>query len=86
MNSGAEAVESAIKSVRKWGYEVKGVPDGQAEIIVCADNFHGRTLGIIGFSTDEAAPTIRCGRCAISRCCSGPPNTSNRSTNLIASG
>ncbi|HWX29988.1 MAG TPA: aminotransferase class III-fold pyridoxal phosphate-dependent enzyme, partial [Steroidobacteraceae bacterium] len=38
MNSGAEAVESAIKSVRKWGYEVKGVPDGQAEIIVCADN------------------------------------------------
>ena len=55
MNSGAEAVESAIKSVRKWGYEVKGVPDGQAEIIVCADNFHGRTLGIIGFSTDPAA-------------------------------
>ncbi|HMI11815.1 MAG TPA: aminotransferase class III-fold pyridoxal phosphate-dependent enzyme, partial [Bradyrhizobium sp.] len=41
MNSGAEAVESAIKSVRKWGYEVKGVPDGLAEIIVCADNFHG---------------------------------------------
>jgi ornithine--oxo-acid transaminase len=55
MNSGAEAVESAIKSVRKWGYEVKGVPDGQAEIIVCADNFHGRTLGIISFSTDPAA-------------------------------
>jgi ornithine--oxo-acid transaminase len=55
MNSGAEAVESAIKSVRKWGYEVKGVPDGQAEIIVCADNFHGRTLGIIGFSTDAEA-------------------------------
>jgi len=52
MNSGAEAVESAIKSVRKWGYEVKGVPDGEAEIIVCADNFHGRTLGIVGFSTD----------------------------------
>jgi ornithine--oxo-acid transaminase len=52
MNSGAEAVESAIKSVRKWGYEVKGVLDGQAEIIVCADNFHGRTLGIVGFSTD----------------------------------
>src|SRR6478736_3507969 len=52
MNSGAEAVESAIKSVRKWGYEVKGVPDGQAEIIVCADNFHGRTLAIVGFSTD----------------------------------
>ena len=55
MNSGAEAVESAIKSVRKWGYEVKGVPDGHAEIIVCADNFHGRTLGIVGFSTDVAA-------------------------------
>lgn len=54
MNSGAEAVESAIKSVRKWGYEVKGVPDGQAEIIVCANNFHGRTLGIVGFSTDAA--------------------------------
>jgi ornithine--oxo-acid transaminase len=54
MNSGAEAVESAIKAVRKWGYEVKGVPDGHAEIIVCADNFHGRTLGIIGFSTDTA--------------------------------
>ncbi|MFB6415940.1 MULTISPECIES: ornithine--oxo-acid transaminase [Bradyrhizobium] len=52
MNSGAEAVESAIKSVRKWGYEVKGVPDGQAEIIVCVNNFHGRTLGIVGFSTD----------------------------------
>ncbi|WP_407192732.1 ornithine--oxo-acid transaminase [Bradyrhizobium sp. STM 3566] len=52
MNSGAEAVESAIKSVRKWGYEVKGVPDGQAEIIVCANNFHGRTLAIVGFSTD----------------------------------
>jgi ornithine--oxo-acid transaminase len=55
MNSGAEAVESAIKSVRKWGYEVKGVPDGRAEIIVCADNFHGRTLGIVGFSTDPSA-------------------------------
>src|SRR6266496_4598228 len=55
MNSGAEAVETAIKAVRKWGYEVKGVPDGQAEIIVCADNFHGRTLGIVGFSTDPAA-------------------------------
>ena len=45
MNSGAEAVETAIKAVRKWGYEVKGVPEDQAEIIVCADNFHGRTLG-----------------------------------------
>src|ERR1700733_3618408 len=55
MNSAAEAVESAIKSVRKWGYEIKGVPDGRAEIIVCAENFHGRTLGIVGFSTDAAA-------------------------------
>ncbi len=55
MNSGAEAVESALKLARKWGYEVKGVPDGQAEIIVCADNFHGRTIAIVGFSTDERA-------------------------------
>lgn len=55
MNSGAEAVESAIKAVRKWGYEVKGVPDNQAEIIVCSDNFHGRTIAIVGFSTDPAA-------------------------------
>src|SRR5580658_1942885 len=52
MNSGAEAVESALKVARKWGYEVKGVLDGAAEIIVCADNFHGRTLAIVGFSTD----------------------------------
>ncbi|MDB5433809.1 MAG: Ornithine/acetylornithine aminotransferase, partial [Phenylobacterium sp.] len=52
MNSGAEAVESAIKVARKWGYEVKGVPEGQAEIIVAADNFHGRTVAIVGFSTD----------------------------------
>ncbi len=55
MNSGAEAVESAIKAVRKWGYEIKGVPEDQAEIIVCADNFHGRTITIVGFSTDPAA-------------------------------
>ncbi|MEM7442252.1 MAG: ornithine--oxo-acid transaminase [Pseudomonadota bacterium] len=55
MNSGAEAVESAVKAIRKWGYEVKGVEDGKAEIIVCADNFHGRTLGIVGFSTDPSA-------------------------------
>jgi ornithine--oxo-acid transaminase len=52
MNSGAEAVESAIKVARKWGYEVKGVPAGQAEIVVAADNFHGRTVAIVGFSTD----------------------------------
>nr|WP_169391286.1 ornithine--oxo-acid transaminase [Stappia stellulata] len=57
MNSGAEAVESAVKAVRKWGYEVKGVPENKAEIIVCDNNFHGRTLGIVGFSTDPAART-----------------------------
>ncbi len=55
MNSGAEAVETVIKCARKWGYESKGVQDGQAQIIVCNDNFHGRTLSIIGFSTDENA-------------------------------
>jgi ornithine--oxo-acid transaminase len=53
MNSGAEAVETVIKAVRKWGYRVKGVPRNQAEIIVCANNFHGRTITIVGFSTDE---------------------------------
>jgi len=52
MNSGAEAVESALKVARKWGYEVKGVPKDQAEVIVAADNFHGRTIAIVGFSTD----------------------------------
>ncbi|MDB5444033.1 MAG: Ornithine/acetylornithine aminotransferase [Phenylobacterium sp.] len=52
MNSGAEAVETALKVARKWGYEVKGVPDGAAEIIVCDGNFHGRTVAIVGFSTD----------------------------------
>ncbi len=55
MNSGAEAVESAVKAVRKWGYEVRGVPEDQAEIIVCSNNFHGRTIGIVGFSTDPVA-------------------------------
>ena len=55
MNSGAEAVEFAIKAVRKWGYEVRGVPEDEAEIIVCADNFHGRTIAIVGFSTDPDA-------------------------------
>jgi len=55
MNSGAEAVESALKVARKWAYQVKGVPKDQAEIIVCADNFHGRTLAIIGFSTDPVS-------------------------------
>jgi ornithine--oxo-acid transaminase len=53
MNSGAEAVETVIKAVRKWGYKVKGVPEGQAEVIVCENNFHGRTIAIIGFSSEE---------------------------------
>ena len=53
MNTGAEAVETAVKTARKWGYKVKGIPDGQAEIIVCANNFHGRTTTIVSFSTDE---------------------------------
>jgi ornithine--oxo-acid transaminase len=55
MNSGAEAVESAIKAVRKWGYEVKGVPPDKAEVIVCENNFHGRTISIVSFSTDPTA-------------------------------
>ncbi len=52
MNSGTEAVESALKIARKWAYKVKGVADNQAEIIVCANNFHGRTISIVSFSTD----------------------------------
>ncbi len=55
MNSGAEAVETAIKAVRKWGYEEKGVVDNAAEIIVCENGFHGRTITIVGFSTDPGA-------------------------------
>src|ERR687895_1595900 len=55
MNTGAEAVESAIKVARAWGYLVKGVPDGRAKIIVAAGNFHGRTTTIISFSTDPEA-------------------------------
>ncbi|MBO8194003.1 ornithine--oxo-acid transaminase [Streptomyces oryzae] len=55
MNTGAEAVETAVKTARKWGYRVKGVPDGQAKIIVADNNFHGRTTTIISFSTDEEA-------------------------------
>lgn len=58
MNSGAEAVETAIKAARKWGYTVKGVPDGQAEIIACRDNFHGRTTTLISMSTE---PQYRAG-------------------------
>jgi ornithine--oxo-acid transaminase len=52
MNSGAEAVETAVKAARKWGYKVKGIPEGQAQIIVCSNNFHGRTITIVSFSTD----------------------------------
>jgi ornithine--oxo-acid transaminase len=55
MNTGVEAVESALKVARKWGYEVKGVTPGAAEIIVCAGNFHGRTLSVVGFSTDPTS-------------------------------
>ncbi|MFC4032863.1 ornithine--oxo-acid transaminase [Streptomyces polygonati] len=55
MNTGAEAVETAIKTARKWGYQVKGVPDGKATIVVAADNFHGRTTTIVSFSTDPEA-------------------------------
>lgn len=55
MNSGAEAVETAIKAVRKWGYKTKGVPEDRAEVIVCGNNFHGRTITIIGFSTDRGS-------------------------------
>ncbi|MFB6809274.1 ornithine--oxo-acid transaminase [Streptomyces sp. NPDC056387] len=55
MNTGAEAVETAVKTARKWGYEVKGVPDGQAKIVVAAGNFHGRTTTIVSFSTDHEA-------------------------------
>lgn len=57
MNSGAEAVETAIKAVRKWGYEIKGVPENKAEIIVCRNNFHGRTITIVSFSTDPTSTT-----------------------------
>ncbi len=53
MNTGAEAVETALKAARKWGYQVKGVPEDKAEIIVCENNFHGRTTTIVGFSSEE---------------------------------
>ncbi|MFC4955927.1 ornithine--oxo-acid transaminase [Streptomyces mauvecolor] len=55
MNTGAEAVETAVKTARKWGYKIKGVPDGQAKIVVARDNFHGRTTTIVSFSTDPEA-------------------------------
>jgi ornithine--oxo-acid transaminase len=54
MNTGAEAVETAIKAVRRWGYRVKGIPNDKAEIIVCENNFHGRTTTVISFSSEEA--------------------------------
>ena len=54
MNSGAEAVETAIKAARKWGHTVKGIADNEAEIIVCTGNFHGRTTTVISFSSEEA--------------------------------
>jgi ornithine--oxo-acid transaminase len=53
MNSGAEAVETALKAVRKWGYLKKGIPDGQQEIIVAHNNFHGRTIAVVGFSSED---------------------------------
>jgi ornithine--oxo-acid transaminase len=55
MNTGVEAVETAIKLARRWGYAVKGIPDGAAKIIVCGENFHGRTSTVISFSTDPSA-------------------------------
>jgi ornithine--oxo-acid transaminase len=54
MNSGAEAVETAVKAARMWGYQKKGIPENQAEIITCCNNFHGRTITIISFSTEES--------------------------------
>ncbi len=53
MNSGAEAVETAVKAIRKWGYNTKGIPHNQAKIIVCEGNFHGRTTTVVGFSSEE---------------------------------
>lgn len=57
MNTGVEAVETAIKLARKWGYEKKGIPTNQAKVIVCSENFHGRTVNVISFSTDESSKT-----------------------------
>lgn len=54
MNTGAEAVETALKTARRWGYDVKGIPADKAEIVVCAGNFHGRTITIVSFSTEDA--------------------------------
>jgi ornithine--oxo-acid transaminase len=57
MNSGVEAVETAIKLARRWGYDKKGIPANEAKIIVCSENFHGRTVNVISFSTDESSKT-----------------------------
>src|SRR5215831_3758394 len=57
MNTGVEAVETALKLCRRWGYEVKGIPANQAKVIVCEGNFHGRTTGVISFSSDPEAKT-----------------------------
>jgi len=57
MNTGVEAVETALKLCRRWGYVVKGIPENKAKIIVCANNFHGRTLNVISFSTDPSSRT-----------------------------
>ena len=57
MNSGVEAVETALKAARKWGETVKGVPAGQGEIIVCGNNFHGRTISVVGFSSEQQYKT-----------------------------
>jgi ornithine--oxo-acid transaminase len=55
MNTGAEAVETALKTARRWGYDVKGVPEGRAKIVTCSGNFHGRTITIVSFSSDQDA-------------------------------
>ena len=55
MNTGAEGVETVLKLARRWGYDVKGVPEGKAKIVVCADNFHGRTITIVSMSTDPSS-------------------------------
>ena len=57
MNTGVEAVETALKLCRRWGYKIKDIPENKARIIVCAGNFHGRTLGVISFSTDPSSTT-----------------------------
>ena len=55
MNTGVEAVESALKLARRWGYEIKGVPEGKAKIITCEHNFHGRTISVVSFSSDASS-------------------------------